>query len=224
MLPERLRYVAVEGPIGAGKTSLAHALAERLHARLVLEEPEANPFLPRFYRDPGGTRLPTQLFFLTQRVSSSPPCAAGPVPGASSPISSSTRIRSSLSSRSPRRSSRSTARSTATSGRARRRRISSSISRRRPTRSSSASNGAASATRPTCPTIICGGSRTLQRLFPPLQRGAGADREQRSPQLRRRPGRPRSAACAGRRDAWQPGVLQPGSLNRCGSPSPRCNA
>ncbi len=68
MLPERLRYVAIEGPIGAGKTSLAHALAERLHARLVLEEPEANPFLPRFYRDPERYALATQLFFLTHRV------------------------------------------------------------------------------------------------------------------------------------------------------------
>ena len=68
MLRERLRYVAIEGPIGAGKTSLARALAERLHARLVLEESEANPFLPRFYRDPERYALATQLFFLTHRV------------------------------------------------------------------------------------------------------------------------------------------------------------
>jgi deoxyadenosine/deoxycytidine kinase len=68
MLPERLRFVAIEGPIGAGKTSLARALAERLHAQLLLEEPEANPFLPRFYRDPERHALATQLFFLTHRV------------------------------------------------------------------------------------------------------------------------------------------------------------
>lgn len=68
MLPERLHHVAIEGPIGAGKTSLARALAERLHARLVLEEPDANPFLPRFYRDPERHALATQLFFLMHRV------------------------------------------------------------------------------------------------------------------------------------------------------------
>jgi deoxyadenosine/deoxycytidine kinase len=68
MLPERLRFVAIEGPIGAGKTSLARTVAERLHARLLLEEPGANPFLPRFYRDPARHALATQLFFLTHRV------------------------------------------------------------------------------------------------------------------------------------------------------------
>jgi deoxyadenosine/deoxycytidine kinase len=68
MLPERLRHVAIEGPIGAGKTSLARALADRLQARLVLEEPEANPFLPRFYGDPSRYALATQLSFLIHRV------------------------------------------------------------------------------------------------------------------------------------------------------------
>lgn len=68
MLPERLRYLAIEGPIGAGKTSLARALAARLPARLLLEEPDANPFLARFYRDPERYALATQLFFLFQRV------------------------------------------------------------------------------------------------------------------------------------------------------------
>jgi len=68
MLPERLRYLAIEGPIGAGKTSLAHAIAQRLPARLVLEEPDANPFLARFYQDPERYALATQLFFLFQRV------------------------------------------------------------------------------------------------------------------------------------------------------------
>jgi deoxyadenosine/deoxycytidine kinase len=67
-LPAHLRHVVIEGPIGVGKTTLARRLAERLDARLMLEEPEANPFLDRFYRD--GTRyaLPTQMFFLFQRV------------------------------------------------------------------------------------------------------------------------------------------------------------
>jgi len=68
MPPKRLRYVAIEGPIGAGKTTLARAIADRLDARLLLEEPEANPFLPRFYRDPERYALATQLFFLTRRV------------------------------------------------------------------------------------------------------------------------------------------------------------
>ncbi len=68
MLPERLRYVAIEGPIGAGKTSLARAIAARLRARLLLEEPERNPFLPRFYQDPERYALATQLSFLFQRV------------------------------------------------------------------------------------------------------------------------------------------------------------
>lgn len=68
MLPERFRYLAVEGPIGAGKTSLARAIAARLRAQLMLEQPEANPFLARFYEDPERHALATQLFFLFQRV------------------------------------------------------------------------------------------------------------------------------------------------------------
>lgn len=62
------RYIAIEGPIGVGKTSLARRLADVLSAELLLEEPEGNPFLERFYRDPRGAALPTQLFFLFQRV------------------------------------------------------------------------------------------------------------------------------------------------------------
>ena len=62
------RYVVVEGPIGCGKTSLAQKLGQRLGATLLLEDPKANPFLPQFYRDMRRYALPTQLFFLFQRV------------------------------------------------------------------------------------------------------------------------------------------------------------
>jgi len=65
---ERWRHVVVEGPIGAGKTTLARRLSERFGAQAVLEEPYANPFLERFYRDSARYALPTQLFFLFQRV------------------------------------------------------------------------------------------------------------------------------------------------------------
>jgi deoxyadenosine/deoxycytidine kinase len=65
---DRFRYLVVEGPIGAGKTSLARRLAARLAADLVLEQPEENPFLARFYQDMARFALPTQLFFLFQRA------------------------------------------------------------------------------------------------------------------------------------------------------------
>ncbi|HET7730480.1 MAG TPA: deoxynucleoside kinase [Usitatibacter sp.] len=64
----RHRHIVVEGPIGCGKTSLAQRLAQRLGASVVLEDPKANPFLPLFYRDMRRHALPTQLFFLFQRV------------------------------------------------------------------------------------------------------------------------------------------------------------
>jgi deoxyguanosine kinase len=64
----RLQFITIEGPIGVGKTSLARRLAESLGYDLMLERAEENPFLERFYRDPVGAALPTQLFFLFQRV------------------------------------------------------------------------------------------------------------------------------------------------------------
>jgi deoxyadenosine/deoxycytidine kinase len=62
------RYIVIEGPIGVGKTSLARRLSESLGSELLLEQAEANPFLERFYRNPREAALPTQLFFLFQRV------------------------------------------------------------------------------------------------------------------------------------------------------------
>jgi deoxyadenosine/deoxycytidine kinase len=64
----KYHYIVVEGPIGVGKTSLAKRLAERLKSSLLLERPEQNPFLPRFYQDMARFALPTQLFFLFQRI------------------------------------------------------------------------------------------------------------------------------------------------------------
>ncbi len=63
----RFRYIVVEGPIGAGKTSLTHKLAEHLNADTLLENADENPFLPRFYQEPKRYALPTQLHFLFDR-------------------------------------------------------------------------------------------------------------------------------------------------------------
>ncbi|MFL3005769.1 MAG: deoxynucleoside kinase [Candidatus Neomarinimicrobiota bacterium] len=63
----KLFYIAVEGPIGVGKTSLANLISKELGARLVLEQFEENPFLPEFYKDPERYSFQTQLFFLLQR-------------------------------------------------------------------------------------------------------------------------------------------------------------
>jgi deoxyadenosine/deoxycytidine kinase len=62
------RYIAVEGPIGVGKTALARRLAESLQAELVLEEVDENPFLERFYKDGRSAALPAQMFFLFARA------------------------------------------------------------------------------------------------------------------------------------------------------------
>jgi deoxyguanosine kinase len=61
-------YIAIEGPIGVGKTSLAQRLADSLNGDLLLEQAEENPFLERFYREPRAGALPAQLYFLFQRA------------------------------------------------------------------------------------------------------------------------------------------------------------
>lgn len=65
--PSDIRYVAIEGVIGAGKTTLAKMITERLNAKLVLEKFEENPFLPKFYEDPEHFAFQTQIFFLLSR-------------------------------------------------------------------------------------------------------------------------------------------------------------
>jgi deoxyadenosine/deoxycytidine kinase len=65
---EDCRYVVIEGPIGAGKTSLARRMAVHLSGQTLLEKPEENPFLDRFYGDMPRHALQTQLFFLFQRI------------------------------------------------------------------------------------------------------------------------------------------------------------
>jgi deoxyadenosine/deoxycytidine kinase len=65
---DKCRYIVVEGPIGAGKTSLARQLAAHVAGDALLERPEDNPFLARFYEDMQRFALPTQLTFLFQRI------------------------------------------------------------------------------------------------------------------------------------------------------------
>ena len=60
-------YIAIEGPIGVGKTSLAERIADKLNARKVFEQFEENPFLKDFYDDPESNAFQTQVFFLLQR-------------------------------------------------------------------------------------------------------------------------------------------------------------
>lgn len=62
------RFIAVEGPIGVGKTTLARRLAETFNYEVLLEQADDNPFLERFYREPRRYALQTELFFLFQRA------------------------------------------------------------------------------------------------------------------------------------------------------------
>jgi len=68
MTLDRFKYIVVEGPIGVGKTTLTRKLTESLSAHPLLELPQENPFLEKFYRDPSRFALPTQMFFLFQRM------------------------------------------------------------------------------------------------------------------------------------------------------------
>ena len=63
----RFKYIVVEGPIGAGKTSLTQKLADKMGATTLLENATDNPFLPKFYQEPRRYALPTQLHFLFER-------------------------------------------------------------------------------------------------------------------------------------------------------------
>lgn len=60
-------FIAIDGPIGVGKTTLAKRLASDFQGQLILEEASDNPFLDKFYKDPKAFALPTQLYFLFQR-------------------------------------------------------------------------------------------------------------------------------------------------------------
>lgn len=64
---KKIKYIAIEGVIGAGKTSLAKMLAERLNAKLILENFDDNPFLEKFYNDPVSYAFHTQMYFLMSR-------------------------------------------------------------------------------------------------------------------------------------------------------------
>lgn len=61
-------FIVIEGPLGVGKTTLAHRLAASFESDLLLEDADENPFLERFYREPRSVALQTQLFFLFQRA------------------------------------------------------------------------------------------------------------------------------------------------------------
>jgi deoxyadenosine/deoxycytidine kinase len=67
MVFDGVKYIAVDGPIGVGKSSLARMLAEESEARLIAENPDDNPFLPQFYADQSQYAFQTQLFFLLSR-------------------------------------------------------------------------------------------------------------------------------------------------------------
>ncbi|MBG9376942.1 deoxynucleoside kinase [Panacibacter sp. DH6] len=63
----KYHFITIEGNIGAGKTTLAHLLSKKLNARLVLEEFDDNPFLPKFYENPQQYAFPLELFFMAER-------------------------------------------------------------------------------------------------------------------------------------------------------------
>lgn len=63
----KYHFIAIEGNIGAGKTTLTHLLSKKLNARLVLEEFDENPFLPKFYENPKQYAFPLELFFMAER-------------------------------------------------------------------------------------------------------------------------------------------------------------
>ncbi|GEO11300.1 deoxynucleoside kinase [Segetibacter aerophilus] len=63
----KYKFITIEGNIGVGKTTLANALSKRLDARLILEEFADNPFLPKFYENPGQYAFPLELFFMAER-------------------------------------------------------------------------------------------------------------------------------------------------------------
>ncbi len=65
---DQYRHIVVEGPIAAGKSALAAKLAAHCNARTLLEHPQENPFLEKFYRDAERYALPAQMFFLFQRM------------------------------------------------------------------------------------------------------------------------------------------------------------
>jgi len=75
---QKPRYIAVEGPIGVGKSSLAEILGQELQARVILDErPQENPFLGAFYRDQRRHAMSVQLFFLLQRYAQQGELAQG---------------------------------------------------------------------------------------------------------------------------------------------------
>jgi deoxyguanosine kinase len=63
----KYNFITIEGNIGAGKTTLAHMLSKHFNARLILEEFADNPFLPKFYENPGQYAFPLELFFMAER-------------------------------------------------------------------------------------------------------------------------------------------------------------
>ncbi len=67
MSSTQIKYIAIEGVIGAGKTTLAKMLAKKMNANLVLESYEDNPFLEKFYKNPRRYALHTQMYFLMSR-------------------------------------------------------------------------------------------------------------------------------------------------------------